>query len=89
MELGQQFDRAQESALDAAAKEGVDFMTGDESIGQKEDMRPDPENSKLVRQGRMRAADGVDISTPKTIKANTYAQSAAFLRGYDEIRWDS
>ena len=89
MELGQKFDRAQESALDAAAKEGVDFMTGDESVGQKEDMRPDPENSKLVRQGRMRAADGVDISTPKTIKANTWSASPSYLAGYAGIKWDA
>lgn len=81
--------QAQEARQDAIVSEGVKFMSEDQACGDKEDMRPDSENSKLVRQGRMCAKDGSSTETSKTVKANCYSQTMGYLKGYDNIKWKS
>ena len=77
----------QKSESTMAAGEGVQMMNYTQAMDDKENMRPNPDNAKMVRQGRMLAKNGMNIATPKTIKANTYAQTRSFRSGYDGIKW--
>lgn len=76
-------------AQDAKDTSGVKMLNEDQAKGDKEDMRPDPENSKLVRQGRLDARTGLESANPKTLKANQFAGSPEYLKGYDKIKWST
>jgi hypothetical protein len=80
---------AASEAQDAEVTTGVKMLNEDQAKGDKEDMRPDPENSKLARQGRLDTSTGLESANPKTLKANQFCGSPEYLKGYDQVKWST
>jgi len=84
--------KASMKASDAKGAEitnGVRMLNEDQAKGDKEDMRPDPENSKLARQGRLDTNTGLGSGSQKNLKANQFCASHEYLNGYNGIRWST
>lgn len=79
---------ANEARQEKELTAGMEFVNEAQDKDMKENMRPDPENAKLVRQGRMNKANGTDCATSKTMKANQWAITKEYAIGYDNIKWE-
>jgi hypothetical protein len=78
---------AKEAKQEKELLSGVSFVNETQDKDMKENMVPDPENAKMVRQGRMNPKNGMDCATPKTLKANQWAITKEYCKGYDGIKF--
>lgn len=77
----------EDAKAEASALEGIDFINADQDKDMKANMRPDPDNSRLVRQGRMNPKNGADCSTPKTRKVNSFFPNKRYWDNFDGIKF--
>ena len=79
---------AEDQKVEDKMTDGIEYLNADQDRDQKENMRPDGENSRLVRQGRMNPKNGSDCSTSKTRKCASFFPNKNYWNNFDLIVWD-